>query len=72
MRYLLQPSDSAGLWVCTDTENLVVCVFKNKDFNESQTITLLEDFNPANVTELATILREMADWLRANHYNTLF
>ena len=70
--YDLQPSTKPGYWVCTDTLNLVVCVFKEHAFNEDQKFTTLNDFNPDNIMKLAEIGREMGDWLRANHYNKLF
>ncbi len=56
-------------WVCSDLENKIVCIFENKKFNDTQEFSLLEDFDPANYMELARITREMADWLRDNHYN---
>lgn len=48
--------------------NKIVCVFENKKYNETQEFTTLEDFDPANYMQLAKIVREMADWLRENHY----
>lgn len=59
-------------WVCTDTENLIVCTFENKNFNDAQEFKTLEDFNPENFMQLARFAREMGDWLRENHYDKVF
>lgn len=69
MRYILQKSVQPNYWVCTDTLFKIVCIFENKNFNENQKFEILEDFDAANYMQLAEIAREMADWLRANHYN---
>lgn len=38
-RYLLQKSlITPGYWVCTDTQNEIVCIFREHDFNESQKV----------------------------------
>ncbi len=67
MRYTLTQSETPNHWVCTDTQYLIVCVFENKKFNESQKMTRLEDFNPNNFMLLARIMREMGDWIGKNH-----
>lgn len=68
MRYKLEESQSKpNHWVCSDFENKIVCIFENKRFNDTQELSLLEDFD--DYMELATIAREMADWLRENHHN---
>lgn len=72
MRFLLQKSEKPNYWVCTDTENLIVCVFKNKNFNGDQNFTLLEDFDPEKYMLLAQLAREMGDWLKENHYEKIF
>ena len=71
-RYLVQPSERLGYWVCTDTENLIVCTFGDKRFKDDQAFTTLENFDPENYMLLAKLAREMGDWLRENHYNKLF
>ena len=71
-RYILQPSEKPNHWVCTDTENLIVCTFENKKFNDTQKITTLGNFNPANFMNLAKYAGEMGDWLRKNHYEKIF
>lgn len=72
MRYILQKSDRlTDGWVCTDTDNGIVCVFDNHRFNDTQNITMLEDSN-ADALSIARMMREMADWLAENHYDKIF
>lgn len=71
-RFVLQPSQEPGFWVATDTEHLIVIKFQEHRFNETQKITLLNGDKFASDEEalrVATYLRELADWLRDNHYN---
>ena len=70
-RYILQPSEKLNHWVCTDTENLIVCTFENKKFNDTQKMTTLENFNPDNFMKQAKYMREMGDWLYKNHKEKL-
>jgi hypothetical protein len=73
-RYKLEPSQlKEGWWVCTDTENLLVCTFEEKKFNETQKFTNLEGEDekfPSMDAVMAhlRIMREMSDWLAQNHY----
>ena len=71
-RYILQNSEKENYFVCTDTENLIVCTFENHNFNDNQRFTTLENFDPNNFMQLAKFAREMGDWLRANHYEKIF
>lgn len=66
MRYLLQPGIQPGTFICTDTENKIVCHFQKNKFNETQKFTFLEDAQPT-LMMLAKIMREMGDYLAANH-----
>ncbi len=68
MEYIIQASSTPGKWVCTDAKNGIVCVFEDKKFNETQNFTLLDDVVKPDANLLATSVREMADWLRENHY----
>lgn len=71
-RFILQPSQKKGFWVATDQENGIVVLFEEHKFNETQKVTLLDGDkykSAAEATKLATSLRELGDWLRANHYN---
>lgn len=73
-RYKLEPSQTkSGWWVCTDTENLLVCIFEEKKFNETQKFTDIngndEKFTSMNdVMAHLRVMREMSDWLAINHY----
>ena len=72
-RFIIQHSElKPEYWVCTDTENLIICTFENKNFNDNQEFKELENFDPANYMQLAKIVREMSDWLRENHYDKVF
>ena len=69
-RFILQPSQTRPSgWVCTDTENGIVCVFDDKQFNETQEFTVLDDIEKPDVNVLAKAVNEMAEWLRENHYS---
>lgn len=75
IRFVLEKSqDLPGWWVLTDTENMVAIRFKENDFNNSQKVTILgekqEVLDKLGVNGLARVLREMADYLSINHYNT--
>lgn len=40
-------------------------------FNESQQIYIPDDFN-TDATTLASIMRELGDWMARNHYDLVF
>lgn len=73
-RFKLEPSQlHEGWWVCTDTENLLVCQFEEGKFNETQKFTNLEGEDEKFTSMEAVmnhlkIMREMSDWLAVNHY----
>lgn len=68
-RYILQLSElKQNHWVCTDRENMLMCVFEEKKFNETQQFSFIEEPKTKNPTQLARIANEMAEWLRTNHY----
>lgn len=71
-RFILQPSQEQGFWVATDKDNGIVVKFREHQFNETQQVTLLngDTFKSAEeAMKLVTYIREIADWLRNNHYN---
>ena len=71
-RYVLQKSQNQpNSWVCTDTENGIVCVFEDKKFNETQQVSFLDDVK-LDALFIARLMREMADWLREKHYKKIF
>lgn len=60
-------------WVATDTENGIVLRFENHRFNDTVRCTpLLADGREPTAIELATAIRELADWLRESHYDKIF
>jgi len=68
-RFILQKSQNrSNGWVCTDTESGIVCEFEEKNFNDSQKFTVLDDIKNPDANQLARAVSEMADWLRVNHY----
>lgn len=71
-RYIIQPSEQEGYFVCTDQINKIVCKFEEHSFNDNQSFRLLEDFDSVNYKKLAELSREMGDWLRLNHYEKIF
>lgn len=71
-RYLLQHSQSQpDGWVCTDTENGIVCRFTEHRFNDTQKMTFLEDVENPDPLAIARLMREMGDWLGENHREIL-
>ena len=69
-RFIIQHSQTQpDGWVCTDQENGIVCRFTEHQFNETQQFTFLEDVPQPDALAIARMVREMADWLRSNHYN---
>ena len=72
-RFILQKSNqSKGRWVLTDTKNLIVIRFREHEFNTSQKVTLLEDFDINKIAGITQYLREMGDWMVENHKELLF
>lgn len=72
-RYIIQKAQQvADGWVCTDTENGIVCRFKAHRFNDTQKVTLLGDDSQPDVMKIARLMREMGDWLSENHNDILF
>ena len=62
MRYLLERSqENPDWWVLTDTENLIVCKFKEHLFNETQRITILEESKFTNNTKCADELAKRSE-----------
>lgn len=65
-RFILQPSERVGFWACTDRKNGIICTFKDKNFNETQKFSFLNDTKFA-AGKLATIMREFGDWILQYH-----
>lgn len=72
-RFILQPSKKhPGSWVCTDTKNGIVCIFKEHLYNDTQDFTFIDTMQNPDALAVARMMREMGDWLRANHYDKIF
>ena len=63
-RFILQNGEQTETYIVTDIQNNLVCFFKKGKFNSTQKFTFLENIVPNN---LATILRELGDWLFIKH-----
>nr|DAS68904.1 MAG TPA: hypothetical protein [Caudoviricetes sp.] len=73
-RYLLQTSTERENWlVATDTIAGIVVKFEKGKFNETQKVTLLDNvkYNHYTATDLAVAIRNLTDWLVANHSEVL-
>lgn len=71
-RFTLQPSREQGSWVATDKAHGIVITFREHQFNETQKVSLLggDSFSSMDqAMRLPVYLREMADWLREEHYS---
>jgi hypothetical protein len=72
-RFILEQSThQSGWWVCTDTENNIVCRFEAHKFNDTQKFTMLDDMPEPDVMALARMMREMGDWLAVYYKNIIF
>jgi hypothetical protein len=73
-RFRLEKSQlKDGWWVCTDTENLLVCTFQEGKFNDTQRFTSIEGEDEKfpsmdAVMDHLRVMREMSDWLAINYY----
>lgn len=71
-RYKLDIGNAPGEWVCTDLKHKIVCVFKDGAYNQTQKFTELDNETvDLGVDKLATIVREMSDWLLDHHRDLL-
>lgn len=71
-RFVLQPSKKPGFWVVADQEHGIVITFEEHRFNETQKVTLLDGDTFGSIDQamhMPTYLREIADWLHAEHYD---
>ena len=72
-RYILQKAQQVtDGWVCTDTENGIVCRFQAHKFNDTQEFTFLEDVEQPDALKIARLMREMGDWLGEHHRDKVF
>ena len=52
-----------------DTQSGILCMFEAHKFNETQKFTNLPK---TDLEKVPTIMRELGDWLRENHYDKVF
>ena len=71
-RYKLDIGNTPGEWICTDLDYNIVCTWREGAFNQSQKMTELDNETvDLGVDKLATIVREMSDWLLEHHRDLL-
>lgn len=66
-RFLLQKGSHPHTWVATDKVNNIVVVFDEKDYNNSQKITMLNGDQVTDVMTVPRALREIGEWLYEYH-----
>ena len=72
-KYIIQKSEQKpNHWVCSDTENGIVCIFENAKFDDTQEVTLLNDVKGLDTYAIPRLMREMNDWLINNHHDKIF
>lgn len=76
MRFKLEQSkDLPGWWVLTDTDNNIVIRFKDKFYNDTQKVSVLDDDALEKIggaQGLAHALREMGEWVVKHHGDIAF
>lgn len=55
------------MWTVTDNESGIAIDFREGLFNDSQEVKLPADFNPADASGIAHIMREIGDWMAEKH-----
>lgn len=71
-RFVLQKSTQhPGSWVLSDKQNGVVVKFEEHKFNDTQQVTMLEDFD-GSAEDAARIMREIGDYLVHHHSDIIF
>lgn len=69
-RFDFRYSDKKNRCLLIDLDNYIEVEFIPGKFNQTQTVTVLDDSRP-DALKLARIMREMADWLVENHSDFL-
>ena len=69
---LYRTANDPQVWECTDLENGIVCRFQEHQFNETSKITFLEDVQQPDAMQIASLMREMGDWLAENRKDVVF
>lgn len=75
-RYSVTPSKKkTDCWVLFDNDYKIVFEWENGKFNETQTITFLEDLKIGGselTYMMAKVMREAGDYLAKYHYEKIF
>ena len=73
MKYVLKESkEKPGWWTLTDTEAMMVVTFKERHFNDTQRVTLLDGAACTDPLGVARALRGMAEYMAENHPHTAY
>lgn len=76
MRYKVEQSTKPGWWVITDLLNGVVVRWEEHRFNETKTVTFLENnkdiIRGFSAEVISRIIDEIDDWLFSHHYSKIF
>lgn len=65
-------SEKEGYWLVKDYEYNIEVEFEHGKFNETQQVLNKGTLNPSDFMHLARRMGEIAEWLRANHYDKVF
>lgn len=65
-RFILK-SGANLMWTVSDAESGVSIEFREGLFNETQKVSVPESMQGADVMKVATIMREIGDWMAENH-----
>lgn len=66
---LEQVEGLANHYIVEDIQSGILCMFEKGKFNETQKFTNLPK---TDIMRVPTIMRELGDWLRENHYDKIF
>lgn len=70
-RFNLRTEPDYGWYRVTDTESGISIRFKEREFNETQDVSIPNDF-PADPQMIARIMQLMGDWLFRHCYSVIF
>jgi hypothetical protein len=65
-------SEKVGYWLVKDYEYNIQVEFEHGKFNETQQVLNIDTLNPSDFMHLDRRMGEIAEWLRANHYDKVF
>lgn len=69
-RYILDKVEGLpNHYMVEDCQSGIVCMFEKGKFNDTQEF---RNIPQDNIMQVPTLMRELGDWLRVNHYEKLF